>query len=142
MNSIPPKIIDFIMKNHVVSLACYANKKIWSASCFYVFDKENARLIILTHRETEHSKMMLINPNIAGTISAQPEKLNDIEGIQFRATVRCLVDDSEKLLAQKLYFARHSVAKFIPSDLWEIRFDIIKHTENRTVFAHKTIWKA
>lgn len=141
MNPIPAQIIDFINRHHVVSLACYANSTLWSASCFYIFDAENDRLIILTKRTTCHGKLMQQNPNIAGTIAGQPEHLTEIEGLQFSATARCLSEKNERNRAFTRYSQRYPIAKFIPSDVWEVCFDEIKFTENRTAFAHKTYWK-
>ncbi|QLB21386.1 hypothetical protein A6B43_07550 [Vespertiliibacter pulmonis] len=141
MTPIPTNIIKFINRHHVVSLACYSNCTIWSASCFYIFDVENNRLLLLTKRTTRHGELMQQNPNIAGTIAGQPEHLNEIEGIQFSATARCLSQTDEKNRAFTQYTQRYPIAKLIPSDVWEICFDEIKFTENRTAFAHKTYWK-
>lgn len=141
MANIPRKILDFIQQNHVVSLACAANDEVWAASCFYVLDAENARLIVLTKQSTQHGKMMLANPHIAGTIAAQPEQLRDIEGVQFTATAR-LLTNGEREQAHSLYTARHPIAKLLPSEVWELRFIRLKHTENRMAFAQKTEWQS
>lgn len=84
---------------------------------------------------------MLANPHIAGTIAAQPDNIQDIEGIQFTAIAQRLTD-SKAEQARLLYTGRHPIAKLIPSDVWEIRFTRIKHTENRLAFAQKTEWQA
>ncbi|QIM65457.1 pyridoxamine 5'-phosphate oxidase family protein [Frederiksenia canicola] len=141
MNNIPSKLIEFIQQNHVVSLACSHQEEIWAASCFYVFDSKHDRLIVLTKQSTQHGKMMLANPHIAGTIAAQPDNIQNIEGIQFTAIAQRLTD-SKAEQARLLYTARHPIAKLIPSDVWEIRFTRIKHTENRLAFAQKTEWQA
>ncbi|QIM63119.1 hypothetical protein A1D29_07400 [Pasteurellaceae bacterium Orientalotternb1] len=141
MNNIPTKLIDFIQQNHIVSLACSHQGEIWAASCFYTFDPQNNRLIVLTKQSTQHGKMMLANPHIAGTIAAQPDNIQDIEGIQFTAIAQCLTD-SKAEQARLLYIARHPIAKLFSSDVWEIRFTRIKHTENRLAFAQKTEWQA
>lgn len=141
MNKIPAAILQFIQQNHVVSLACCLEGELWAASCFYVWDNDNPRLIIFTKQSTQHGQMMAANPQIAGTIAAQPENLQEIEGIQFTAIARCLQGD-EREIAYALYTARHPIAKLIPSDIWEIRFTRLKHTQNRLAFAQKTEWQA
>lgn len=113
----------------------------WCANCFYVFDETRARLIILTKRTTYHGQLMLKNPHIAGTISNQPENIRDIEGIQFRATARYITESVEKQAALARYFTQFPVAKLLPSDIWEIIFDEIKHTQNKYAFAQKTVWQ-
>ncbi|MBF0783899.1 hypothetical protein E4T80_00185 [Muribacter muris] len=137
----PHQIAQFIHRHHVVSLACQFEGHIWCASCFYIFDEYLARLIILTKRTTYHGQLMLKNPHIAGTISAQPDNIREIEGIQFRATARYLSDSVEEQKALARYLMRFPVAKQLPSDVWEIAFNEIKHTQNMHTFAEKTIWQ-
>lgn len=140
-NPIPTHIVQFILKNHVVSLACHHQNQLWSASCFYAFDEKSHRLIVLSKQTTEHGKLMLANPNIAGTIAGQPDNIREIEGIQFQAVARCLEDEQEKQTALQIYWKKHPLAKLMSSDVWEIVFTRIKHTENRVAFAKKSDWK-
>ncbi|AUI65837.1 MULTISPECIES: pyridoxamine 5'-phosphate oxidase family protein [Glaesserella] len=140
-NPIPAHIAQFIAQHHVVSLACHSENEIWAASCFYAFDEQSHRLIVLTKTTTEHGKRMLANPHIAGTIAGQPENIREIEGIQFQAVARCLENEAEKQTALQIYWQKHPLAKLIPSDVWEIAFTRIKHTENKVAFAKKSVWE-
>lgn len=143
MSPMPEPISDFIAKQHVVSLACAAAGALWAANCFYAFDPAHHRLIMLTKTSTKHGKLMLANPNIAGTIANQTETLREIEGIQFTATAHLIETAHEKSVALALYYQRHPIAKMLPtSDVWEIRFTHIKHTANRLGFAQKTEWQS
>lgn len=142
MNSlIPQEIADFIRSNHVVSFATHTQDDFWAANCFYAFDEENARLIILTAKKTRHAQIMLENPYIVGTICGQTEKIKDIEGVQFSATAKCLEDKASEKNALQIYYEKHPLARFKPSDVWEIGFSTIKHTGNKVIFAKKTIWE-
>ncbi len=141
MQAIPEIIRDFIHSQHVVSLACYYEESIWCANCFYAFDENNNRLIILTKETTQHGRLMQLNPRIAGTIAKQTEKITEIEGIQFLAEAYCLTDSLAKENALEIYLQRHPIAKLIPSNVWEIKFTEIKHTNNKFAFANKTLWR-
>ncbi|MGX2970471.1 hypothetical protein [Ursidibacter sp. B-7004-1] len=141
MQKIPPLVTEFIQQQHIVSLASQHLGEIWCANCFYVFDEELVRLIILTNKTTQHGKLMLANPQIAGTISRHTENIREIEGIQFRAKAQLLDDKLEKQQAILAYTAKFPVAKLMKSDVWEIRLDFIKHTTNKLMFAQKTIWQ-
>ncbi|QIM66711.1 hypothetical protein A4G16_04655 [Mannheimia granulomatis] len=141
MQPIPNLISDFIHANHVVSFAAHHQTDFWAANCFYAFDANNARLIILSSKKTKHSKLMLKNPHIVGTICAQPEKISEIEGIQFSATVQCLESEQEKNSALQIYYEKHPLARLKPSDVWVLSFNTIKHTSNKIIFAKKTIWE-
>ncbi|WGE68348.1 hypothetical protein NYR77_04780 [Actinobacillus equuli subsp. haemolyticus] len=141
MQKLPSHISRFIHQNHVVSFAVYGKNDFWAANCFYAFDSEQVRLIILTDKNTHHGLLMQENSHIVGTIAAQVETLTDIEGVQFSAHCTCLIDSTARQEALDCYYTRHPIARLKPSDVWEIRFDMIKHTGNKLVFAKKTIWE-
>lgn len=140
MQAIPNNIAKFLADNHVVSIATSAEDRLWGACCFYVFDAEQARLIILTSRKTEHGSMMAAHPQIAGTIAGQPDSITKISGIQFRATAECLEDDENRKAALSLYYKAHPVARAMKSDVWALNLDTVKFTDNKLVFAQKTYW--
>lgn len=137
--TLPPQIEDFIGQYHVVSLACADNANLWAANCFYAFDKAQAALILLTSSSTLHGNMMQKNPSVAGTISGQPSDIRDIEGIQFRGTAFQLSGEAYDN-ARRHYLQRHLIAKAFHSEIWLIRLDYIKHTQNQQTFAEKTEW--
>ncbi|WP_246824970.1 pyridoxamine 5'-phosphate oxidase family protein [Eikenella sp. HMSC061C02] len=90
MPPLPANIHAFLTEHHVVSLAACHEGELWSASCFYVLDPVDARLIVLTGKNTQHGRLMLHNPHIAGTIAGQPARIRDICGIQFAARAECI----------------------------------------------------
>ncbi|QIW15314.1 hypothetical protein A4G20_02665 [Pasteurellaceae bacterium RH1A] len=144
MNPIPALIQDFLHKHHVVSLATYANHQVWAASCFYVFDEANQRLLIMTAKKTLHAQNMLANPEIAGTIAGQPKKFGEIAGLQFSALAECLEEPTARQAALDLYSAKHPIAKlakFASTEIWALHLTKLKHTENKTVFSQKTVWE-
>ncbi len=141
MPPLPLNIRTFLAEHHVVSLAACHDGELWSASCFYVLDEAAARLIVLTGKTTRHGRLMLLNPNIAGTVAGQPARIRDICGIQFAARAECLEAPAERQVALALYAQAHPIAKVFPSDIWSLRLEHIKYTSNRPVFAHKTHWR-
>lgn len=140
MPPIPQNIVEFIQSHHVVNFATHTQDDFWAASCFYAFDEENARLIILTSKTTKHAQLMLENPQVVGTICGQIKEIKEIEGIQFSATANCLTEQ-ESLQALQIYYKKHPLARLKASDVWELSFHIIKHTSNKVVFAKKTVWE-
>lgn len=140
MQPIPNAICDFLQRQSVLSLACAADGKIWSANCFYIFDEESYRLIILTKADSLHGKLMLANSKVAGTVAVQTAKINEIEGVQFSATA-CLLQSLEKEAALKRYFSRYPIARLMVSDVWALQLHQLKYTDNRRFFGEKTIWQ-
>ena len=137
---IPPSIVEFIQQHHVVSITACHEQQCWAASCFYAFDEARQRLILLTKSSTRHGQLMQKNPRIVGTIAGQPTHIREIEGIQFSATATLLTKKQDQLPACECYYQRHPAGKLIPSEVWEIKLDYIKHTSNKAIFAQKTEW--
>lgn len=141
MPTIPSAVCRFLHDHHVTSIAASANGQVWSASCFYVFEETNARLIVLSSRGTQHGSMMLANPKISGTIAGQPLNISDIRGIQFSARAFLLEEPSARQEAFAIFCAAHPSAAAMPeTDVWSVMLDTIKFTDNSIRFGHKTLW--
>lgn len=139
MQPLPAPIRDFIIGHHVLSLATCGDDGPWAASCFYAFDEPGAALLILSSSDTRHGRHMLDRPQVAGTISGQPEALRDIRGLQFTAHATPL-DQIERSVALQLYCERHPLARLHASQIWRLALDQLKFTDNRRLFGHKTRW--
>jgi uncharacterized protein YhbP (UPF0306 family) len=139
MNPLPDKIRKFILENHVVSLATIDEGGVWAASCFYSFEATQNLLFILSSTLTRHGQAMLRKDHVAGTISGQPTSLHEIRGVQFSATA-LLLEGEKRDAALRHYLQRHPVARFKPSEIWEIRLTDVKFTDNSLSFGQKTPW--
>lgn len=137
---LPDKIQEFLVQNHVVSLAIKDDKGLWAASCFYALDTAQARLIVLTSQTTRHGQQMLIQPRLAGTVAQQPRHLREIRGLQFTAHAE-LLDGIPRQDALGIYTRRHPLAMLKRTDVWAIRLDGVKYTDNHYVFAQKMCWE-
>ncbi len=140
MPPIPAGIARFIRENHVLSLATILDRRPWAASCFYAFDEDGARLIILTEPSTLHGLAMHANQEVAGTIAGQPRVITDIQGIQFRAHASLLSNDAA-IDARQLYCRRHPAARLKPAPVWQLLLAELKFTDNSLVFGRKTLWQ-
>lgn len=141
MSAIPPAICQFFHSHHVTALAASLNGKVWSASCFYVFEAESARLIVLSSRHTQHGSMMVANPQISGTVAGQPRNIHEIRGIQFSAQAMLLGEPLARQAAFETFCAAHPAAAAMPeADVWAMMLDSIKFTDNSIGFGHKTLW--
>lgn len=141
MQPIPSHIIDFLEQNHIVNFSAHDDDDFWAANCFYALDKANARLIIFTSKKTRHAQIMLNNPKIVGTICPQVSSFTELEGMQFAESAYCLEEDNaQREAALKCYYERHPMARLKPSDVWELRFETIKHPGNKLLMVKKTEW--
>jgi uncharacterized protein len=135
-----PKLIEaFIKANHVVSLATVSNGIPWAASCYYAYDEKTKSLIVLTSDQTRHGAQMLENPTVAGTISSQPKSIMEVKGAQFSGTAE-LLKGGESDSAREIYCARHPAARMMKSQIWRVRLEMVKYTDNACFPDHKLLW--
>ena len=84
---------------------------------------------------------MAAQPNVAGTIAGQPGSIAKISGIQFTAQAVLLADDAAGERAKSLFYKAHPSALAMKSDAWALRLATVKFTDNKLVFAKKTLWQ-
>jgi len=140
MNEIPQPILDVLERYNVLSMAISSDDIPWSASAFYAFDAAEQRLIFLSSLDTHHAKVMLINPNVAGTVTCQFDDIGQIHGIQFQGIARLLDSTVLSVPAQELYFKRFPGARGMSAPVWDIRLLRLKLTDNRLGFGTKIRW--
>lgn len=140
MNSLPPLLADFLHSHSVLSLATCYDDIPWSASAFYAFDEDEARLLFLSSMDTRHGEMLSINPYVAGTITDQFTDIQQIHGLQYSGTAKRLDKPSDIAPALDLYYKRFPQAHGITAPAWEIQLMHLKFTDNRVGFGTKTLW--
>ncbi|MGV3345575.1 YhbP family protein [Enterobacteriaceae bacterium LUAb1] len=133
-----PVIIRYLKKQHVLSLACYDGQQLWCASCYYVFNATHQVFWFMSDTTTRHGKILLNQPQIAGTISGQPKSVALIKGVQFCGNAYVLTDDR---LARASYIRRFPVAENLSAPLWEVQISEIKMTDNSLGFGTKLYWQ-
>ncbi|HPR74426.1 MAG TPA: pyridoxamine 5'-phosphate oxidase family protein [Bacteroidales bacterium] len=135
------RIVKFLKKHHVLTIATSVDNKPWCASCFYVFlEKENA-LVFTSDLTTRHGREFLMNNLVAGTVALETMITGMIRGVQFEGTVAEPGPDLEDI-TRNAYLKKFPVAMLMETHLWILRLTHIKYTDNRLGFGKKLIWKA
>ncbi|MBV5278027.1 MAG: pyridoxamine 5'-phosphate oxidase family protein [Campylobacteraceae bacterium] len=129
---INPKIVTFIQKHHLLTLATSWDNKPYCANCFFVLDEDIPCFIVATDEHTRHGKEALLNPYVAGTIALETIIIGKIQGIQFTGLFR-LANGEEKIA----YFKKFPFALAMNPTLWSIDIDYIKFTDNTLGFGKK-----
>lgn len=135
------RINDFIEEQKLATICCIDREnRPYCFSCFYAFDKERTLIYFKSSADTHHAEILFHNPVVAGTI--HPDKLNPlaIKGIQFTGWV---VDRRSEICfnASKLYHKKYPFALAMPGEVWTIRPEFVKMTDNSLSFGKKIIWK-
>lgn len=132
-------IFTYLKKQHVLSLCCSFDDDIWCANCFYVFDEKEVAFYLMTSTESRHSKLMLNNHLVAGTVNGQPKNISLIKGIQYKGVISLLAEEN-KNDALSLYTKRFPIAKIKSQPLWKIEISELKFTNNVLGFGKKSDW--
>jgi uncharacterized protein YhbP (UPF0306 family) len=136
MNKNLEKIISFIDKHHVLSLASFIDKEIYSCNLFYSFCEDNNSFIVASSQDTQHIQNIKQNSNIAGTIVLETKNISLVQGVQFRGNFLELQDKSLK----SKYFKAFPYALAMNPKLWQIKVNYFKMTDNKLGFGKKLIW--
>ena len=130
------KILKFIRKMHLLSLAVLDEGKPYCASCFYAFDEENLAFIVAGGEQSAHVKAFLAEPCVAGTVALDTKVVGKIEGVQFRA-----IAAPATVQQRKIYLARFPYALAMNPSLYALSLSWVKYTYNSLGFGKKLIWQ-
>ena len=140
MNIPDKKIIEFIKKHHVLTLATSVNNIPYCANCFYVYLKDENMFVFTSDNETKHVQDVLQNHYVGGSVVLETSTVGKIQGIQFNGNMYLPEGDLKKK-AKKSYMKRFPFAQLMKTQLWLIELDFIKLTDNRLGFGKKLIWR-
>ena len=136
---IDEKIVKFLRKHHVLTIATSVNNEPWCANCFYVYLEDENAVVFTTDSDTRHGREFLKNPVVSGSVVLETIVIGKIRGVQFQGVVS---EINESLLpgAKKAYLKRFPVAILMDTHLWIVELTHIKLTDNRLGFGKKIIW--
>jgi len=131
------KITLFIEQHHVMSLASSCDNELSVCSLFYVYIESKHLFIVASSDDTTHIKHIKNSSKIAGNILLETNSIGEIKGLQFRGEFHKLKDNGLKLQ----YFKKFPYALALNPQLWQIKVDFFKLTDNSLGFGKKLIWQ-
>jgi uncharacterized protein len=140
MESIDRRIIHFIRKHHIFTLATSADNKPYTCTCFYVYLESLNIIVFTSDHDTRHVREMEQQPEVSGAIALETMIIGRIQGIQFTGRSKELKGE-EYEIAHKAYLSKFPVAVFKELFLWAIEPDFIKMTHNKLGFGVKLTWR-
>jgi uncharacterized protein YhbP (UPF0306 family) len=133
------RVVKFLKKHHVLTIATTVENEPWCANCFYVYLEEENAFVFTTDRDTRHGKDFLKNPFVAGSVVLETLVVGRIRGIQFQGIVS--EPEGEMLSKAKwAYLKKFPPAVLMDTHLWIVSLTYIKMTDNRLGFGKKLIW--
>ena len=134
------KIVAFLKKHHVLTLATCIDHQPWCANCFYAFLEEEAALVFTSGYETRHIQETLKNNRVAGSIVLETSVVNKIQGVQFTGRLELPIENMIDK-SKYAYLKRFPFAALMDTTLWVLHIDHLKMTDNRLGFGKKLIWE-
>lgn len=137
---IDKRIVKFLKKHHVLTIATCIENTPWCASCFYVFHEEENALVFTSDLKTRHGQEFVKNPVVSGTVALETNIIGKIRGVQFSGIIS---EPSGRLLekVKSAYLKRFPIAMLMETKLWIVDLTYIKYTDNRLGFGKKIIWE-
>lgn len=135
-----PKILTFLKKHHVLTLATVAGEQPWVSNCFYAFIDEQMALVFTSGYETRHIREVTANPKVAASIVLETNIIGKIQGIQLTGILQKAEGDT-LATAEKAYLKRFPFAALMDTTLWVLSIDYLKMTDNRLGFGKKLEWR-
>ena len=139
MTEIDKRIVEFINKHHVLTLATTRKNIPYCANCFYVYFEDENMLVFTSDHETKHAQDALIQNFVGGSIVLETNVIGKIQGVQFQGK---MYEPNNGLLKQvkARYLKRFPVAMLMKTNLWVVELSFLKFTDNRLGFGKKLIW--
>jgi len=97
-------------------------------------------LIFTSDFETRHIREAIQNTKVAGNVVLETSVIGKIQGIQFTGEL-ILPQGDETERVNSIYLKRFPFAVLMNTNLWELRIDYAKMTDNRLGFGKKLIWE-
>lgn len=142
MGDIDERILKFISKHHVMTLATVNEcGEPHCCSLFYVYLPDCNLFVFTTDKDTVHGRHLSCNSKVAANITLETKIVGMIEGLQIEG-ISEQVD--EKLLPEikKAYLKKYPFAVFMDIELWTLEPAFMKLTDNKMGFGKKLIWSS
>ena len=137
---IDKRIIAFIKKHHVLTLATAAEGAPYCSNLFYTYLEEKNVFVFTSSENTRHAAEMKNDGRVAGSVVLETEIVGKIQGLQFQGIV--LKPEGELLKAARTaYLKRFPFAVFMDVELWVLELTFAKLTDNRLGFGRKLAWE-
>ena len=136
---IDARILEFIADHHVLTLATSHNGFPYCANCFYTYLADAQCFVFATDMHTKHAQDALANPRVAASIVLETSVVGKIQGLQITGTMT-LASQGLGSKATMAYLKAFPFAILKQTELWELRIDFCKFTDNRLGFGKKIIW--
>lgn len=140
MSAIPSDIADFIQQHKAATVCCLTETgSPYCFTCYYAFMPEQGWLVYKSGFGTQHEQCLKKQPAVSGTIVPEEIIVSTIRGIQYQGA-QFAASFEQMMQANTAYYLRFPFAMAVPGNVFIIRLDWVKFTDNTISFGHKSHW--
>jgi Uncharacterized protein conserved in bacteria len=137
--TVPDRIVRFIRKHHVMTLATCSGEVSWCANIFYSYIPEANVFVFTSDDKTRHAAEMSDTGVAGASIVLETKNVGLVQGLQIQGSVKkASGTDLEK--ARASYLKRFPYAIVADLTLWTLAPLNMKLTDNRLGFGKKLYW--
>lgn len=133
------RITGFLTEHHVLTMSTCVDSKSWCSNCFYVYLEDEATFLFTSDIDTKHIRMAIENPVVSGSVVLETTMVGKIRGIQFTGSLKKVSKENHSKYNKK-YLLKYPFAVLSSTELWLLKLDTIKMTDNRLGFGKKLHW--
>jgi uncharacterized protein YhbP (UPF0306 family) len=135
----PTQIIEFLKREHVLTLATIGHGMPQCANAFYAFMHERQCIVFASSADTQHIKNIEQNQNAAVCIYYAGKTIAKIQGIQMQGIVYA-PNGMLLFAARTAYLKRFPFAALSVADTWIFEPLHAKFTDNKLGIGRKIKW--
>ena len=135
------RIVKFIKRHHVMSLATRSDEGLWCAALFYAYSADLQAFIFTSDPATRHAAEMKECARVAASIVLETRVVGRVQGLQIEGEAT-LAEGEEFAVAKGAYLKKFPYAAVAELHLWLLRPVQMKLTDNTLGFGRKLIWMA
>ncbi len=136
------RILKFIARHHVLTLATCDGGAPWCSHMFYVYMVSENRFVFSSDLGTRHACEAAVNCRVAGSVVLESRVVGRLQGLQLEGVMRRAEDDGVPGgAARAAYLKRFPYALPMDLTLWTLEPVVMKFTDNTLGFGKKLLWR-
>ena len=136
------RVIDFLHEHHLAAFSVCNNQEMWCWSAFYTFIECEFCLVITSEEKTKHIQILKNSKEsmVCGIVALETTNIGQIRGVQFKGEMTLCSEESYFNKYRVAYLKQFPFAVLKGADLWIVKINELKFTDNRLGFGKKLLW--
>lgn len=141
--AVDEKIVSFIRKHHVLTLATAADNVPWCSNMFYAYMPGENLFVFTSDDHTRHASEASANDTVAASVVLETRTVGKVQGLQISGKIKKAEEIGEgSSRIKKAYIKKYPYAAVADLNLWVLEPEYYKLTDNTLGFGKKIVWQS